>query len=885
MQYTASIIAVGLAVQQAAATGWDVSARGYSNPANTNNECSSSQQGGYDWSGLSQGSFSSYGSNSFSGFSCADAPAHKRDALSKRGFQSKCIAGGLDEKPSISCDGQEDKMSIDTYHISSSEDTDIDCHYEMPDGSTCKETHSCSSEGSIIQNSQCGGAKGVTFQPAGGASSGCTMSIHSIGFNCGSASSSVTVATPTPSPSSSSTTAETTSDVYSLSRSSSSASSVETSPVTTSSEVSSVSTPVISSYASSTTAATTSDVISNSRSSSSESSIETSPVTSSESSSISTPVISSYGSSSTAETTSDVVSLSRSSSSVSSVETSPVTSSESSAVTSSISTPVISSYGSSTTAETTSDVISNSRSSSVETSPVTVPTSYPVYNISSSSSSEAGPVTSSSASTTASIISYSTSTVYSTTCSTSISSGSTVVVTLTTATSITICPVTATETGITSYSSSSVSSTVVSPVTNSTSTTVSASTYPTPDTPDVLPSCLNTWMYETGCKDNSDSDCYCKDAEFVKHVYGCISAWAGSNEDTTAAASQFMGICAPYVPANPAVITGCPSTITPVATPTPYVSSSEVSPASSNAPAVPSTITYYSTQEVTITSCAADITNCPASSTVISVSSVPISTSVVTPSSSSEVSPASTSPSGYSPPAYMTSESSSVAATTPAPSTITFYSTQGVTVTSCGPEVTNCPASSTVVSATSIAVSTSVIIPTYSGVTAAPSSSLVSPASDSSAATSPGSTPAPSCPVTTLTYSSPVTIPATYSTGVSSGLAVANSSITTSLVTTVTVPQVVFTTQTVTANGQTSTLTGLAAGGPSSAAATPTVGPVGASPPAYATTMASSFGTSFAPSATGTGSPIQPYTGAGAKLSGASFAGLAMGAVAALFVL
>ncbi|KAK5734428.1 hypothetical protein LTR17_008929 [Elasticomyces elasticus] len=835
MQYTASILAVGLAVQQAAATGWDVSARGYSNPANTNNECSSSQQGGYDWSGLSQGSFSSYGSNSFSGFSCADAPAQKRDALSKRGFQSKCIAGGLDEKPSISCDGQEDKMSIDTYHISSSENTDIDCHYDMPDGSTCKETHSCSSEGSIIQNSQCGGAKGVTFQPAGGASSGCTMSIHSIGFNCESASSSVPVVTPTPSPSSSSTTAETTSDVYSLSRSSSSASSVETSPVTTSSEVSSVSTPVISSYASSTTA----------------------------------------------ETTSDVVSLSHSSSSESSVETSPVTSSESSAITSSISTPVISSYGSSTTAETTSDVITNSRSSSVETSPVMIPTSYPVYNISSSSSSEASPVTSSSASTTASIISYSTSTIYSTTYSTSISSGSTVVVTLTTATSTTICPVTATDTGVTSYSSSS----VVSPVTNSTSTAVSASTYPTPDTPDVLPSCLNTWMYETGCKDNSDSDCYCKDAEFVKHVYGCISAWAGSNEDTTAAASQFMGICAPYVPANPAVITGCPSTITPVATPTPYVSSSEVSPASSSAPAVPSTITYYSTQEVTVTSCAADITNCPASSTVISVSSVPISTSVVTPSSSSEVSPASTSPTGYSPPAYMTSESSSVAATTPAPSTITFYSTQEVTITSCGPEVTNCPASSTVVSATSIAVSTSVIIPTYSGVTAAPSSSLVSPASDSSAATSPESTPAPSCPVTTLTYSSPVTIPATYSTGVSSGLTVANSSITTSLVTTVTVPQVVFTTQTVTANGQTSTLTGLAAGGPSSAAATPTVGPVGASPPAYATTMASSFGTSFAPSATGTGSPIQPYTGAGAMLSGASFAGLAMGAVAALFVL
>jgi len=82
-------------------------------------------------------------------------------------------------------------MSVDTYHISSSQNTDIDCEYSMPDGSTCTETHSCNAEGSIIQNSQCGGAKGVTFKPAANAPSGCTIGIHSIGFNCGSASSTV----------------------------------------------------------------------------------------------------------------------------------------------------------------------------------------------------------------------------------------------------------------------------------------------------------------------------------------------------------------------------------------------------------------------------------------------------------------------------------------------------------------------------------------------------------------------------------------------------------------------------------------------------------------------------------------------------------------------
>ncbi|KAK4547752.1 hypothetical protein LTR36_000710 [Oleoguttula mirabilis] len=181
MQFTsAAILVAGLAAQQAVATGWSVDAKSYSCPSNTNNSCSSSQQGGYDWSGLSTGSFSSYGSNSFSGFSCSDSFS-KRDALTKRAFQSKCIAGNLDDKPSMSCSGDEDSMSIDTYHVSSSQDTDIDCEYGMPDGSTCTETHSCTSGGSIIQNNQCGGAKSVTFKPGKSAPSGCSIGVHSHG--------------------------------------------------------------------------------------------------------------------------------------------------------------------------------------------------------------------------------------------------------------------------------------------------------------------------------------------------------------------------------------------------------------------------------------------------------------------------------------------------------------------------------------------------------------------------------------------------------------------------------------------------------------------------------------------------------------------------------
>jgi hypothetical protein len=43
------------------------------------------------------------------------------------------------------------------------------------------------------------------------------------------------------------------------------------------------------------------------------------------------------------------------------------------------------------------------------------------------------------------------------------------------------------------------------------------------------------------------------------------------------------------------------------------------------------------------------------------------------------------------------------------PSTVTLYSTQAVTITSCGPEVTNCPARSTVVSSSMVPIGTTVM--------------------------------------------------------------------------------------------------------------------------------------------------------------------------------
>src|SRR5271156_961341 len=73
--------------------------------------------------------------------------------------------------------------------ISVSFDTDLDFVFSMADGSICKHTASCSASGTTISNEQCGGAKSVTFQmPSYGSDEGCNVGIHSVGFDCSTAS-------------------------------------------------------------------------------------------------------------------------------------------------------------------------------------------------------------------------------------------------------------------------------------------------------------------------------------------------------------------------------------------------------------------------------------------------------------------------------------------------------------------------------------------------------------------------------------------------------------------------------------------------------------------------------------------------------------------------
>ena len=171
--------------------GWNNAPR-YQSPANTDNECNDNQRRGFDWGDLNTGDFRNYGGFDFSGFKCENRFG-KRDLLTKRTFQDKCITGRLSKGdgsrngngPSIAYGGSNKGFSITQFQISSTRDVDVDCIYEMEDGSTCKQTASCRAGGSTVENNQCGGAKRVRFElPKHERDDDCEIGIHQVDFDC-----------------------------------------------------------------------------------------------------------------------------------------------------------------------------------------------------------------------------------------------------------------------------------------------------------------------------------------------------------------------------------------------------------------------------------------------------------------------------------------------------------------------------------------------------------------------------------------------------------------------------------------------------------------------------------------------------------------------------
>ncbi|KAI0848204.1 hypothetical protein F5Y00DRAFT_239435 [Daldinia vernicosa] len=525
MKYSFTLVTLAAGISQVTATGFFGfhNAPQFSCPDNTDNVCIPDIVKGIDWSDLSFGAFDSYKGFKWSGFTCSEKFG-KRDELTARTFQSKCITGKAQQdkesSPKISCDNSKGvkKTSIKKFQVSPEFDCDLEFHYTMPDGSACKHRSSCKASGTVVENTQCGGATDVTVvypkQPSKPKDS-CDFGIHHIDFDCEAPKPSKPSKPDTPSSSS----------------------------------------VVVSSSSSF-------------------------PATSLSSSSVAVSSSASYPASSASESSSVVVVSSSSASAPESTSSASATTSVPIGVSSTVSVPI--------------------ESASASSAP-TLP--YPVVN-STTSATEA-------ASSTADVSSFSvtsyltTSTVFTTSVQTITScgpsvpncpAGSNTVVTVTVPLSTTICPVTETigvstpavstpavstpavsapATKPTESAAKPTESSVESTPTGPSGTSPASSSSSTPagpvetlPCPNVVPSCLNTWMFSVGCKDNTDSACYCPDANFVKNIFTCLYAYGESDEIISEAISYFQGICAPFVPSNPGIATGA-ETITTILTATP----------------------------------------------------------------------------------------------------------------------------------------------------------------------------------------------------------------------------------------------------------------------------------------------------------------------------
>ncbi|KAF2133452.1 hypothetical protein P153DRAFT_428421 [Dothidotthia symphoricarpi CBS 119687] len=654
-----AFLVISLAGQQVTAT-WNLFGTPFKSPNYNDNECNDKQKSGFNWSDLKEGiSNFQYGDFDFSGgWTCANS-FNKRDHISKRTFGSKCIKNKVrkDKFASFGCDKRKSGFSIDYIDVSVEFDVDLDLHYRMGDGSTCYSTWSCKVGGSTIKNSQCGGATSVEVY-LGSRFSGdqkeCEIGFHNIGFQCNSGTiyTSPTVGTPsstTPTVSQPGSTAPPTETTVSSCEVMLTQPPVSTTsalcdgsscnslpPVTTSTIETSTQPPVPSSPPAScegescnnqplvsTAVIGTPPVSSNliETLSTSFSLFESTPVPS-------TPIETLPGSSVLTETppasqtipstgtpsipcnggygedcSTSAVTLPASSSLI---ETPPASQTTSYIGTSSSSCD--GSYGEEcTTSFVTSTSVMTQESSTPSSVVPSTASSAPVYT-SSSSPPDTPPVGQSSSVPPQSQVSIVVPPVSS-------PSGSLYTLKSTSASSpcyggyggscegsTTAISNPSTSTGISASSPPLVSSTTpILGTSNSTSPIPSSTgTPPSSNPPDVLPRCMNTWIQvdSTGCKDNTDSNCYCKIKDFTKNVIDCVSAWCSNDAETKQALEYLIGICADHVSENPGIVTDCPSYI-PL---TPTTSTASISKTASSASAVktPCTTITVGTMEITV---------------------------------------------------------------------------------------------------------------------------------------------------------------------------------------------------------------------------------------------------------------------------------------------
>ncbi|TQS34203.1 hypothetical protein Golomagni_05422 [Golovinomyces magnicellulatus] len=197
--------------------GWYNSPAFFS-PSNFNNKCTTQQEKGFDWRDLETGSFSDYGEFSFSGFSFSSTFTFDSTSINsvsvEHNFQvrrssilmvkfltaqEKCITSlatsDVSTSPGfgLSLSKEISAFSITKLFVSVEFDCDLEFHYAMIDGSACKQRAACSRHGSVIENTQCGGATSVSvLYPSQTLVTvkdrdSCHFGLHSIAFDCNAA--------------------------------------------------------------------------------------------------------------------------------------------------------------------------------------------------------------------------------------------------------------------------------------------------------------------------------------------------------------------------------------------------------------------------------------------------------------------------------------------------------------------------------------------------------------------------------------------------------------------------------------------------------------------------------------------------------------------------
>lgn len=410
--------------------------------------------------------------------------------------------------PSFGCGPSIDRFSLGSIHVKPEFDCDLEFHYDMPDGSTCKHRSFCKRSGTTVRNRQCGGARNVTivYPPQSGRSKpSCSIKVPTVSFDCSTASSTKPPKTTKPAESTTSAKATTTTDEVKPSETTTAP--AETKPTTSSTpEATSDTTTARETSTSPAEESTTSNVAPGDSSTIPPKETSTSP----------------------AEETSTSLAEETSTSPAEETSTSPAeeTTSSSVDVPPPVTKTITTSFQSTSTIFTTStqtitqceptkpDCPGNSVVTTVVTIPVST-TICPVTETLTTIESDTVPVPTGPATTP------------DVTLSTSVSGGSSDVVSS------------------------------VKPI----------ETLPCPS---VVPSCLNTFMFIVGCVDNTDASCYCPDATFVKNVYDCLYAHGESDAIIAEAVAYFQGICAGFVDKNPGIATDATVTtyITVTATPT-----------------------------------------------------------------------------------------------------------------------------------------------------------------------------------------------------------------------------------------------------------------------------------------------------------------------------